>query len=311
MQLKPYSSQPSSTYRSEQGVALVLVLWVLVLLSIISLHLSVNSRTEAKLASNLVYGAQIRHATDAGVRWALWNLTKPLDQRWLADGGVHEMLLEDAEVKVALYDEYGKIDINYATADRLIALFETVDIPDEESRYLVDAIIDWRDSDQLRRLNGAEDEDYEAAGYDYGAKDALFESVSELLDVLGMTPEVFYKIESALTVYSKKSGVNPLVASRLVLLTLPGATPELVDQYIDDRRSNHDEGLPPPETPPFGGQLLPQTLQSVYYTIRTQAEIPDKAESRTSVVIRNRGITQRMRFETVNRTVQRSSISAD
>ena len=304
--------QSKHCYRhTHKGVALVLVLWVLVLLSILSLHLSTNSRTEAKLATNLVYGAQVRHATDAGVRWALWSLTLPLDQRWLADGSVQSMELDGVFVDAALFDEYGKIDINYANAATLIALFEAAEVSDEEGRFLVDAIIDWRDPDQLRRLNGAEDEDYEAAGYEHGAKDAPFDSVSELLDVLGMTTETFQRIQPALTVYSKRSGVNPLFAPRLVLLSLPGATPEMVDQYIQDRRDNHEEGLPPPETPAFGGALLPQTLQSVYYTIHTRAEIPGRAGLDKSVIIRNRGVTNRMRFQIVNVSEHRSSTSAE
>lgn len=297
--------------QASKGVALVLVLWVLVLLSIISLHLSTNSRTEAKLASNLVYGAQVRHANDAGVRWALWTLTLPLDQRWLADGSIQTMELDGVYVDASLFDEYGKFDINYATADTLIALFEAADVADEDSRFLVDAIIDWRDPDQLRRLNGAEDEDYAAAGYKYGAKDAPFDSVSELLDVLGMTTEIFQRIKPALTVYSKRSGVNPLFAPRLVLLSLPGATPDMVDQYIQDRRDNHKDGLPPPETPAFGGTLLSQTLQSVYYTIHTRAEIPGRARQDKSVIIRNRGVTNRIRFQIVNISEQRSSTSAE
>jgi len=292
-------------------MALVLVLWVLVLLSMIALHLSVNSRTEAKLAVNLVAGTQVRHAADAGVRWALWSLSIPADERWLPDGSVQQMTLQNADISVALFDENGKIDLNYASPTTLSGLMDAADIPEEESRFLIDAIIDWRDADQLRRLNGAEDEDYDAAGLDYGAKDAPFETVSELQRVLGMTPEIYQALSPALTVYSRKTAINPLVAPRLVLLSLPGATEELVDNYIEDRRSNHEEGLGPPETPPFQAKFLSPSLQSVYYTIHTRAAIPTRAALRTRVVIRNRGVAQRVRFQIINVSEERSSLSSE
>jgi general secretion pathway protein K len=45
---------------------------------------------------------------------------------------------------------------------------------------LVDAILDWRDEDDLHLVNGAEDPDYKAAGLPYGAKDGPFDSLEEL-----------------------------------------------------------------------------------------------------------------------------------
>jgi len=294
-----------------QGVALVLVLWVLVLLSMLATHLSFASRSEAKLASNLVIGARLQHAADAGVRWAMWSLTAPAQERWLADGMLHQMELDGMTVHAALYDEFGKIDLNYATPERLTALLDAADVPEEENRFLVDAIIDWRDSDQLRRLNGAEDEDYVAAGLNYGAKDAPFESTDELTRVLGMTDQIYQRIKHAVTVYSRKSTINPLVAPRLVLMSLPGASADLVDDYIETRRANHLDGLPPPETPPFEGRFISSSLQSVYYTIHTSAEFEARGARQLSVVIRNRGVARKVRFQIVQVIQERSSFSSE
>ena len=56
---------------------------------------------------------------------------------------------------------------------------------------LVDAIVDFRDEDDLHCLQGAEDRDYADAGLPRGAKDAAFEAVEELQQVLGMTREIY------------------------------------------------------------------------------------------------------------------------
>src|SRR5882672_7761736 len=58
----------------------------------------------------------------------------------------------------------------------------------------------------LRRnlQNGAEDADYAAAGLAYGAKDAPFAMTEELLQVPGMTRELFDRVAPDITVYSPR-----------------------------------------------------------------------------------------------------------
>src|SRR6266446_8897520 len=88
--------------------------------------------------------------------------------------------------------------------------------PDAASA-LVDRIRDFTDGDHIKRLNGAEDEDYRLAGVGYDAKDAPFDSVAELEQVLGVTHELFRRVEPFVTVYTGLNGINPLTASREVL----------------------------------------------------------------------------------------------
>ncbi len=289
------SSSNCSERRS--GFALVAVLWLLVLLSMISMHISAVSRTEAELTRNLTVAAQAHHAAESGVRWAIWSLTLPPEENWLADSSMHYLELNKTEIGVALQDENGKLDLNHVTYERLVALFEAAEIDEETSTPLIDAIIDWRDADDLKRLNGAEDDDYLEAGLSYGAKDAPYESVDELKQVLGMTPEVYERIGPAFTVYVRRSGVNPLVAPRLVLLALQGVDEDTIDRYIEDRRENYENDLPPPETPPFQGKLISPSLQGVYYTIHTEAVTEQGVKAYRKVIVRRRGAAARVRFE--------------
>ena len=119
--------------------------------------------------------------------------------------------------------------------------------------YVLNAILDWRDPDSLRRNPGAEDVDYAHAGY--GAKDAPFNSVEELRLVAGMTNGLFASIYPALTIHSGQPGVHPLAAPREVLLALPGGDEEQVDAFIQNRRNQETPGAPPPDmdTRFFGG----------------------------------------------------------
>ena len=55
----------------------------------------------------------------------------------------------------------------------------------------MDAIADFRDPDDLRRLNGAEDADYQSAGLKHGAKDGPFKAIEELQQVLGVDHDLY------------------------------------------------------------------------------------------------------------------------
>ena len=65
------------------------------------------------------------------------------------------------------------------------------ELDEPSAARLVDAIGDWKDADDLRRPNGAEAADYQAAGSPYLPANALFETVPELQRVLGMTPALY------------------------------------------------------------------------------------------------------------------------
>ncbi len=55
-----------------------------------------------------------------------------------------------------------------------------------------DAVLDWRDPDNLTRMHGAEEKDYESKGLPYRPANGPFNVMSELLLVMGMTPELFW-----------------------------------------------------------------------------------------------------------------------
>ncbi|MBY4678554.1 type II secretion system minor pseudopilin [Marinobacterium arenosum] len=278
------------------------VLWLVILLSLIATTLSITSRSEVRLAGNLVDAARAAHAADAGIEWALWSLLLPPEEGWLADGQIHEMELDGIQVRVALYDELGKFNINLTGPEQLVGLFDSIGLDDQKGQELTDAILDWRDKDDLRRLNGAEDDDYLAAGREGGAKDAPFESLAELRQVLGMTEEIYQSIRPALTIYSNQRLINPLVAPRRALLALSEVSEEQIDQYIEDRRRSHEDGLPSPPPPlPDTGFLAP-TTRGLNYTVVTEAQASATTSIRQALIIRRRGSVQSGGFEVLEQT---------
>jgi general secretion pathway protein K len=207
-----------------------------VLLALVAASFSRTTRTEVNLARNLVENAQAEALADAGVHLAILALLDPDPaKRPRADGTPWKVTFGGAEITVSVQDEGGKIDLNQAPDDLLRGLFVSLGVEAAEAGALVDAIADFRDPDDLRRLNGAEDRDYEAAGLPWGAKDAPFEAVEELRQVIGMTPKLYREVASALTVHSRRRGIDPAVAPLEVLLALPGMTDGTLDAVLTAR----------------------------------------------------------------------------
>src|SRR3546814_16905132 len=86
-------------------------------------------------------------------------------------------------------------------------------------------ISDWSSdvcsSDLLTQpQGGAEDPAYASAGLAWGAKDAQFDTVAEVEQVLGMTPAIYARAAPLLTVYSGQARPDPNFASGEVLQAL-------------------------------------------------------------------------------------------
>lgn len=258
----------------QRGVALVLVMWVSVLLTVIAASFIVERRTEAMIVHNSASIARAEAAANAGVTRAVHELYRGENSPdpWRRDGVPHEWTFDGIAVRVEIRDESGKIDINTAADPLLRGLLVSVGLKDDEANQLLDAILDWRDPDALKRPNGAEEADYRAANLTYRPANSTFQAIEELQLVLGMRPDIYRRLAPSLTVFSRQAGINAQLASREVLLAIPGITPEIVDQYIAQRETARLERQAVP--------LLPQAAafsvaSSMISTIRSEAHLED------------------------------------
>jgi general secretion pathway protein K len=91
------------------------------------------------------------------------------------------------------------MDLNHAPETRLAALFASAGADQSKARSLADNVADFRDPDNLPHSHGAEAAEYQAAGLAWGPKNAPFQDVEELQQVLGMTPEIYDRVSAHLT----------------------------------------------------------------------------------------------------------------
>jgi len=266
---------PGNPGRFERGIALILVLWVVTLLAVIAGSFVYGARSAALTAGNLVSIARARALADAGTHRGLYELVKPASdaERWMADGREHVFSLDDAEIRLVMRDESAKIDLNVANDTLLKGLLLSAGQDEDQANQLLDAILDWRDPDDLTRPQGAERDRYEAMGLPYIPTNAPFQTVGELQRVVGITPDVYRKLAAALTVFSKQPGINSTLAPRQVLLALPNVTEADVDAYLAQREEMLAAGLVPLPFPQAAGFESGATTQ--VYNLRSIAKASD------------------------------------
>jgi general secretion pathway protein K len=254
------------------GIALLLVLWVITLLTIIAVSMTATQRTEVNLAANQVASASFRSLADAAIQFTALNLlTQPpgtteeetLDTHvWVPDGQPRTWFFGEQLLEIRIINEASLIDLNTANRDLLLALLMAAGTLDAEPENLVDAILDWRDEDDLHLANGAEDSAYQAAGLPYGAKDGPFDSLEELQQVLGVNREIYRILRPALTVSSGQASPNPDFAPPLVQAALQGISLE----EVQDRLGT--------ETGVLEGKPLPKGRGGPLYRVQVRSEAP-------------------------------------
>ncbi|MFO1322725.1 MAG: type II secretion system protein GspK [Burkholderiales bacterium] len=278
--------------RRQRGIALIIVLWLTIMLTVIASGFAFSMHNEALSARNALSLAQARAAADGAIERAAFELSRPRQpSSWSADGQQHQWKDGDVDIVASAVDESAKIDVNTASEKLLTGLIDRVGGADPTvTPKVVDSILDWRDPDDIRRPNGAEAADYQMAGLAQKPSNGWFETVSEVARVMNVTPAIFARIADSLTVHSRQPGVNPATATRDVLLALPDATPASVDQFLAQRAEALKSKLPIPPFPPatgFAAGAVP------VWRIRAVATAPDGVTFAREAIVRPSGDARR------------------
>ena len=277
-----------------RGIAFVLVLWVIAMLAILLGSFSLVARTENLQSRHLFDTTQARYAAEAGLNLAVYELRKQDPaERWIGDGRPYRFGYGDAEIEVSITDDSGKIDINAAAnnADLLTNLFVTRGVPLDKAQALSDAVQDWIDPDDTTRPNGAEIAQYKAAGLSYGPKNAPFDTVSELQQVLGMTYDLYEKIEPGITIYSGRSNPSASFANPVALQALyPDASPEQIQQFIQQLQSQQPGTRGQPVIAPDGSPVVAGG-GGLTYSVKSRAKLPNGASTVLDATIRMGGVS--------------------
>lgn len=302
-------------------MALVIVLWVLTLLSVIALEFCFSMRTELNVTQNFKEETQVYFYAQGGIHRAIAELvykndpalqaqrkqieeqkrllpavegeqgTPTLPEEWRTDGRSYSVPFRFGEAEVRVRSEAGRVNLNRASDLLLRKVIKYFVELGEKRDILVDSIQDWRDKDDLHRLNGAENDYYQSLPEPYNCKNGDFDTLEELLLVRGVTPELFYGkktrgqegeqetppfgLKDVFTVFSSIDKVDVNMASAEVLMVLLGISSDMAKRVIEVREKKEFASLAElvqrvPEITPYvqdiKGFLLFKTNMP-YYTI--------------------------------------------
>ena len=241
------------THRSlRRGFALMAALALLLTISIVALDMTLMARPPRLAAAVATERIAAMEAAMAGVEHARAtlllladpdafaaprHLTRAGDPWSVADGLVlGPMPMGQLAYRVDLRDAGARLQVNVAGEPELRRLFLALRLDARRADRLAAAIADWRDTDQLRRANGAEAPEYLRTGRAVPPDDHPFANIAALRFVVGMTDSLYDVMRGSLTV-AGSGRINLNAADRPVLMTLPGMTEESASRLLGYRRS--------------------------------------------------------------------------
>jgi general secretion pathway protein K len=265
---------PGTALNRQKGIALVMVLWIMLLVTITTGAYTLMARMDLLEAHTVISGTRARLAAESGLNLAVLGLRDPDEStRIVPDGRPYFYQIRDVLVEVQVTDERGKVDINTADEATLQRLFHAHGMEEENASLLATAVLDWVDTDEIERANGAELPTYQSQGLSMGPANRSFIMVEEVLQVLGMSWELYRRIEPGISVYSDSGEPNPAYAPLEALLALPDMTEEEALNFIEQRES--DGGTDGVGTVLPNGQVAIAQGRGLTYSVLAKATLPN------------------------------------
>ncbi len=237
---------------NRRGVAMLAALWLVVGITVVALEFALSAKERRELgiaaaerarASGAALGAfamtraKLEYALRAGPQGSTGSLGRlQSSDPWLGVDSIYSgtVAVDSLPVTVVAGDLGAKLNINALTEAELRTFFSYLLGDYVLSDQLAQAISDWRDVDDIPRVRGGERDDYIKAGLLRLPANQDFRDLEDLLDVKGMTPEVYAVVSPYLTTLGAAQ-VNLNSAPVPVLRVLPGMNDEIIARILQFR----------------------------------------------------------------------------
>jgi DNA uptake protein ComE-like DNA-binding protein len=231
--------------RGARGFVLVATLWILAAITIAAAFFAEEvdrSRELARRAQLAAQGLADMESTRAEILFRF--ATTDLSIEGLGPRG-SAMRLDDHAYRgtggdlVRLQDHRGLFNVNYPDREMLARLIGQFGVPPERRDPMIDALLDFIDVDDFRRLNGAEARQYADAGLPPPANDWL-STPHQLRSVYGWREQggLWASPRFLQVVTAARVGVfNPNTAPVEVLASLRGSSAEIAAAIVRQRQA--------------------------------------------------------------------------
>ena len=181
---------------SQRGIALILVLWFSVLLALIATAANQASRNDIALALNTTDAYAAELAADGALDTALYIIMTGEPEDWFLDGTPYAWGMNGAEVRVAVWDERQRTDLNTASEAALVAMFLNLRVTLAEATALARSVTEYRAAARSEFRSTVTDERLRASGF------FVFGLVEEIGAVPGVSADLAQRVATQATVYS-------------------------------------------------------------------------------------------------------------
>ena len=254
-------------WEKDAGTAIVGALWlslILALMALTMISMSKNTLIEVRTSSELEARFLIAEAGLSIAKNRIASRTNP----WMPRTEPYSESFDEDELEIHVTSPKGKIDLNYGAGEPLRRLLIGLRYEEKTAVEMVDRLQDYVDEDDLSRLNGAEQLDYDQSERPQKIANAPLAHIDELSKVLGFTQRDVKCLSPFVTIFSQSSELDLRAASNTLKAVL-GVTSTEPSETLAYRRGS------------IAGQV---------YEVTSEASYSPKAKVRVREIIRYTGI---------------------
>jgi general secretion pathway protein K len=292
--------------KGERGFALVITLLITALLVALTAEFVNEVFVDTSARQNFTDGQQASLLAGSGVDAAikLIKYGQSLNPGYTSQAQLEQLakLLhikdDNGTIQVTVEDESGKLNLNSAWGDNGTALPPYSEIAARLiknsglSLDLLDALTDWRDTDDNPHPAGAENPYYRKLKPPYEARNGKLSTVEELRLVKGIDAAAFKKLRPFLTVYDDCPKININTAPKEVIAAFADdITADLAAAVVDYRKTHPFQNLNElMNVPGMSGKIntlsLPTyaTVMGTAYRIFSEAKVNETVRDIEAVV---------------------------
>ena len=286
----------------QQGLALITAMLVVAIAATVAAYVSLDQQVWLRQAQNLSDREQAEVVRIAAEEWAIVILDKDakdstndnLTENWAKP--LPPLPVEGGQIAGQIVDAQARFNINnLVLRNNAIdkGVFRNLLQSQSYDPELINAVLDWMDSDSEARSGGAEDIDYLQLPTPYRAANQKMTSVDELRLVRGFTPEMVEKLRPFLTALPTATDINVNTAEPEILSALFSVPSSSLTDFINGRPYNDasqvtqklKQVLTGSSTPPTGGY----GIKSDYFYVDVDSQFGRYRGTTRTLVNRQQG----------------------